>query len=395
MEETRGTLFWNIARILADERARPRWCCSRTSATWRARGTRRRSRRSSRRCVNWATAPPAGPLCSRPTCCPATSAAVRRSASASSSWPTTSGPRPRRTPRTSTTRSSRPRPSRAEWRKEDWDLERDLPLQPDDEVDRKYFLESAEQKWIDTWDRLLTEVAERLEPGERLPGFPIWADDWRSLDEASDMIDVAAQSLSPFPAWKKSFLLKNAEFYERHAEVLDRYRSSSTPSRPRGASSSGRRASTVRWRTRSCTSARRGSVPSAPTTCLPSSPSPRPRCSAVDRGRPGRCDARRSPRRDRAPAGAPGLVRVHAVGRPRSGPTGRQQKDAASYKQMGNGVNVGAAYHVFTRVRAEHARRDRGSTRRHVVAAVDRGGPFSGRSDYKRLDRVQLRTIAV
>ena len=77
---------------------------------------------------------------------------------------------------------------------------------------------------IQTWDRLLTLVAERLGPDERLPGFPIWADEWRSLESASDLIDVAAVKGAPFPAWKKNFLLKNAEFYDRHREVLDKFR---------------------------------------------------------------------------------------------------------------------------------------------------------------------------
>ena len=33
---------------------------------------------------------------------------------------------------------------------------------------------------------------------------------------------------------------------------------------------------------------------------------------------------------------------------------GTDQRDAASYKQMGNGVNVGAAYHVFCKYVATH-----------------------------------------
>ena len=112
----------------------------------------------------------------------------------------------------------------ADWAKSDWDLARDLPLLADAEVDPKYELESSERKWIETWDGLLTEVAARLEPGERLPGFPIWADEFRTVAEAEDIIEIAELRGEPIPDWKANFLRKNAEFYQRHRAVLDRYK---------------------------------------------------------------------------------------------------------------------------------------------------------------------------
>ena len=105
----------------------------------------------------------------------------RRCASVSSSWPTTSGRTARRT-RPLRRPHRHPKTFESEWRKEKWNLERDLPLLADDEVDRRYDLRVCrDSKLIDTWDRLLTAVAERLDPGERLPGFPIWADEFRPL----------------------------------------------------------------------------------------------------------------------------------------------------------------------------------------------------------------------
>ena len=79
--------------------------------------------------------------------------------------------------------------------------------------------------------------------------------------------------------------------------------------------------------TRSCTSAPRASARRRRPTCRPSWPSPR-RPSSV------RGDAGLRPTRPRA-SGAPPLV------------PSANQRDAASYKQVGNGVAVGAAWHVL------------------------------------------------
>ena len=54
------------------------------------------------------------------------------------------------------------------------------------------------------------------------------------------------------------------------------------------------------------------------------------------------------------------------------------QKDAASYKQMGNGVNVGAAYYVFREYVLTHRRRST-AVAPHVVAAVQEA-PAPGRT---------------
>ncbi len=66
------------------------------------------------------------------------SADVPRSANASSSLHTTSG---RRLPRTLSNFDDpivTPKSFEGTWRKTDWDLARDLPLQPDDEVEARY-----------------------------------------------------------------------------------------------------------------------------------------------------------------------------------------------------------------------------------------------------------------
>jgi DNA (cytosine-5)-methyltransferase 1 len=49
--------------------------------------------------------------------------------------------------------------------------------------------------------------------GEKLPGFPIWADDWVLTSKLTIPHGT--------PDWKENFLHKNAEFYTKHKKVLD------------------------------------------------------------------------------------------------------------------------------------------------------------------------------
>lgn len=230
------------------------------------------------------------------------------------------------------------------WSKTDWDLASDLPL--DVEVDVRYELESAERKWIETWDGLLTEVAARLGPDERLPGFPIWADDFRTVAEAEDIIDAAELRGQPIPAWKSDFLLKNACFYERHAKVLDQYRlalDAFPPSRRKFEWQAGPhvpldetilhfRPSGIRCKRPDYTPAL---VALTQTTILGTRRRLTPRETARLQGLPEWFQFRQSD--DEAWV------------------TPVAQKDAPSYKQMGNGVNVGAAFFVFCRYVLRHA----------------------------------------
>jgi DNA (cytosine-5)-methyltransferase 1 len=224
------------------------------------------------------------------------------------------------------------------WKKTEWNLARDLPLEADDQVDNRYRLDSGELKMIQVWDALLTAVAERLDEGERLPGFPIWADEWRTLEEASDLIDVMAARGTPFPGWKRNFLVKNAEFYERHAAVLDRFRfaiDSFPPSRRKFEWQAGAHCplseTIMHFRPSGIRAKRQDYVPAlvaiTQTSILGDRRRLTPREAARLQGLPESFEFRHSD---------PDLLEGS-----------RPQRDAASYKQMGNGVNVGAAYFLF------------------------------------------------
>lgn len=90
-----------------------------------------------------------------------------------------------------------------EWRIEDY-------LQADREIDAidRYALRPAEVAWLDTWNELL----QRL-PAGRLPGFPLWADHF----VADPVIPTDS------PNWKREFLLKNASFYRDNVTVIDEW----------------------------------------------------------------------------------------------------------------------------------------------------------------------------
>ncbi len=99
------------------------------------------------------------------------------------------------------------------WEPHTWHLESDLPLDADHQAPG-CDLTDAERYWIDAWDEFVTLMWEERE-GRRLPGFPLWADEW-----------VPAKTLEipeGTPAWKSDYLRKNAEFYSSHRKVIDRW----------------------------------------------------------------------------------------------------------------------------------------------------------------------------
>lgn len=345
MAETRGTLFWNIARILQDERTRPavvmlenvrNLAGPRHTETFATIVTTLRQ-------LGYRTA--SRPAVFSPHLLPREQGGrpqVRERVFILAHYV---GREAAEDPANFDDPIVTPKTFETDWHKESWDLARDLPLDPDGKVPQSYFLESAEAKWIDTWDRLLTEVAARLEPGERLPGFPIWADDFRAVSEAEDLIEVASLRGTPIPAWKRTFLLKNAQFYERHAEVLDSYRlelDAFPASRRKFEWQAGRHRplseTIMHFRPSGIRCKRPDYVPALVAITQTSVMGDRrrltPRETARLQGLPESFEFRQS---------SPTTVGSVA------------QKDAASYKQMGNGVNVGAAYFVFRRYVLAHA----------------------------------------
>ena len=97
------------------------------------------------------------------------------------------------------------------WDPHNWDLETDLPLDPDHRT-AGCDLSPSERLWIDGWNDFVRIMRDERH-GVRLPGFPFWADEWH---------DAGRLRIPPgTPGWKASHLAKNARFYATHQRVLD------------------------------------------------------------------------------------------------------------------------------------------------------------------------------
>jgi DNA (cytosine-5)-methyltransferase 1 len=97
------------------------------------------------------------------------------------------------------------------WRPEHWDLDAHL-LQDEKVVSPKYRLTKQEVAIIDTWNDFVVRLLAARK-GSRLPGFPLWADEFRSRPRIP----------SGTPDWKADFLRKNAAFYREHKREIDRW----------------------------------------------------------------------------------------------------------------------------------------------------------------------------
>jgi DNA (cytosine-5)-methyltransferase 1 len=103
----------------------------------------------------------------------------------------------------------------AGWDPKTWHLETDLPLDPDHHAEG-CDLTNTERLWVDAWDDFVTLML-RAREGRRLPGFPLWADEW--VTTAKLRIPRGT------PKWKADYLRKNAEFYTANKKVIDKWAS--------------------------------------------------------------------------------------------------------------------------------------------------------------------------
>ena len=102
------------------------------------------------------------------------------------------------------------------WDPQKWNLEKDLPLEKFklNKDKERIKLSDSELRWIEAWNEFVLLMRERLK-GEKLPGFPLWADAWV---ETKDL-----RIPHGTPEWKKNFLQKNAQFYTEHKIVLNKW----------------------------------------------------------------------------------------------------------------------------------------------------------------------------
>lgn len=101
----------------------------------------------------------------------------------------------------------------AGWDPMTWHLETDLPLDADSHVEGCDLTES-EVLWVDAWNDFVVQMWETRE-GRRLPGFPLWADEW--------VLPGDLEIPDGTPKWKVNYLTKNAEFYSAHKKMIDNW----------------------------------------------------------------------------------------------------------------------------------------------------------------------------
>jgi len=100
------------------------------------------------------------------------------------------------------------------WDPQSWNLKKHLPLETNLQVKEKakLSLSQSEIKWITAWNEFVEMIIEKS-GHEELPGFPVWADDF---------VDVKKLKISRgTPEWKANFLTKNAEFYSKHKKLIN------------------------------------------------------------------------------------------------------------------------------------------------------------------------------
>lgn len=233
------------------------------------------------------------------------------------------------------------------WDPQKWNLETDLPLQPDG-LESGYQLSDQEIAWIDAWDAWV-QLYYELSEGARPPGFPIWADDWITMDK----LEIGPE----IPAWKANFLYKNSEMYTKFQKPFDKWRDDFgvltdlfPPSRRR-----------FEWQAQDTPTLWETVMHFRPSGIRAKKPTYLPALVAITQTSIiGEKKRRLSPREAARLQGLP------------DGFSFGSQKDSATYKQLGNGVNVGVVWHILR----EHVRRDKKilettQTGLEIVAAIE------------------------
>lgn len=208
------------------------------------------------------------------------------------------------------------------WDPSTWHLETDLPLDADHHAEGCE-LSDAERLWISAWDEFVQIMWEERQ-GRRLPGFPLWADSWE-LSGDSDTSDG-------LPAWKRDFLRKNADFYKSHRRVIDKwtkrwdiYSSKFPPSRRK-----------LEWQAQDTPSLwdtvmhfRPSGIRAKAATYLPAL------VAITQTSIIGSRERRLSPREAARLQGLPDWFEFG------------DQSASATYRQLGNGVSVGVVWHAM------------------------------------------------
>lgn len=217
------------------------------------------------------------------------------------------------------------------WNVKDWNAEWVLDDDSDIQNIGKYQLTEDETAWVNVWDDLVQRMwAAR---GVRLPGFPLWADAWIP-ERALEPLELEA-----LPRWKSEILIKNARFFDDHRDVIRDWKRANK----RFASFPESRRK-LEWQAQDTGSLWDTVMHFRPSGIRAKAPSYLPALVAITQTSV--IGSRRRRLTPQEAARLQGFSRSFSFG---------DQRDQASYKQVGNGVAVGAAWHVFRSHVAQNA----------------------------------------
>lgn len=204
-------------------------------------------------------------------------------------------------------------------------------------------LSKSERAWIDAWDEWVQTWYE-MTNGRKPPGFPIWADAWTDFAEVVEAFGFVPgyrdlmEADPGLPQWKAGHLAKNYDLYATHQEWIGRW---ATKHRIYNEFPPSRRK--LEWQAQDTPRLWDTVMHFRPSGIRAKRPTYLPALVAITQTSiVGSRERRLSPRETARLQGLPDWFDFG------------DQRPSATYKQMGNGVNVGAVWHVLR----EHVRRD-------------------------------------
>ncbi len=210
-----------------------------------------------------------------------------------------------------------------------WDI--NALLDPDSSIDSldAYQLSESEHVWINAWDDFVRRIRKKS-GGRRLPGFPLWADHFTAR---------LPRGYQDLPEWKIDFLQKNKAFYLEFKSTIDSWFErwndlSSFPASRRK----------LEWQAQDLASLWDCVLHLRPSGIRAKRPTYLPALVAITQ-----TSIIGSRRRRITPNEAKrlqGLPEWFSFG---------DQRDPASYKQLGNGVSAGAAAYVLKEALLQNA----------------------------------------
>lgn len=227
-------------------------------------------------------------------------------------------------------------------------------------------LTDSERHWIDAWDAFV-QIMRPVMGDRHLPGHPIWADAWLDFREMKRIkwdakkVTVPERVTRPgiddsLPKWKQDHLRKNYDLFARHYEAIipwahywgvytDRFPTSRRKLEWQAQDEKSLWGTVMHFRPSGIRAKKPTYLPALVAITQTSIIGPRER--------------RLSPRETARLQGLPDKFVFP------------DQPDSATYKQMGNGVNVGAVWHIM-RAHVERDKKLLGRTKkgRAILAAV-------------------------